>query len=183
MNENNQQQHPVTPTHSWGVITEVEGGFNGEPVQHAKAKATQYIKATLAAFGPGEAISMTLDTWANLHGAMSVLVEQPAQHQPQAIHQWRLVNKPELGWFDDTHERAYHADPKMEGRTLYSAEQPAQQEPVALAQQVIGCFHAAEIEGLTEALANTTHEHLKDLVERRLMHALYAAQEVERNSK
>lgn len=30
MNENNQQQHPVTPTHSWGVITEAEGGFNGD---------------------------------------------------------------------------------------------------------------------------------------------------------
>lgn len=59
----------------------------------------------------------------------------------------------------------------------------AEQEQVALAQQVMGCFHAAEIEGLTAALANTTDEHLKDLVERRLMHALYAAQEVERNSK
>ena len=54
-----------------------------------------------------------------------------------------------------------------------------EQEPVALAQEVIGCFHAAEIEGLTAALANTTDEHLKDLVERRLMHALYAAQESE----
>jgi Ni,Fe-hydrogenase I small subunit len=51
------------------------------------------------------------------------------------------------------------------------------QESVALADEVIGCFHAAECEGLTEALANTTDEHLKDLVERRLMHALYAAQE------
>ena len=49
-------------------------------------------------------------------------------------------------------------------------------EPMALADEVIGCFHAAECEGLTEALANTTDERLKDLVERRLMHALYAAQ-------
>jgi len=51
------------------------------------------------------------------------------------------------------------------------------QEPVALAQEVIGCFHAAELEGLTAALANTSDLHLKDLVERRLMYALYAAQE------
>jgi hypothetical protein len=53
------------------------------------------------------------------------------------------------------------------------AAQPEQQD---LADEVIGCFEAAEIEGLTAALANTTDEHLKDLVERRLMHALYAAQ-------
>lgn len=45
-----------------------------------------------------------------------------------------------------------------------------------LSSEVIGCFHAAESEGLTEALANTTDERLKDLVERRLMHALYAAE-------
>lgn len=41
-------------------------------------EATQYIKATLAVFGPGEAIIMTQSTWAKLHEAMSVLVEQPA---------------------------------------------------------------------------------------------------------
>lgn len=38
-------------------------------------QATQYVKATLAAFGPGEAINMTLDTWAKLHKAMSVLID------------------------------------------------------------------------------------------------------------
>ena len=59
-------------------------------------------------------------------------------------------------------------------RTLVQTEQ----EPVALAQEVIGCFHAAEIEGLTAALVNTSDLHLKDLVERRLMYALYAAQEI-----
>jgi predicted negative regulator of RcsB-dependent stress response len=53
----------------------------------------------------------------------------------------------------------------------------AQPEQLVLAQEVIGCFEAAEVEGLTAALANTTDEHLKDLVERRLMYALYAAQE------
>jgi predicted negative regulator of RcsB-dependent stress response len=64
------------------------------------------------------------------------------------------------------------------------ATQPAPvQEPVALADEVIGCFDAAEIEGLTAALANTTDEHLKDLVERRLMYALFAAQEAKEKQK
>lgn len=44
-------------------------------------EATQYIKATLAAFGPGEAISFTQDTWAKIYEAMSVLIEQPAQQE------------------------------------------------------------------------------------------------------
>jgi hypothetical protein len=66
----------------------------------------------------------------------------------------------------------------------YIAAQPAPVlDPVDLADEVIGCFHAAECEGLTEALANTTDEHLKDLVERRLMHALYAAQEAKEKSE
>jgi hypothetical protein len=50
------------------------------------------------------------------------------------------------------------------------------QEPVGLAGEVIGCFDAAMCEGLQEALAETTDERLKDLIERRLMYALYAAQ-------
>ena len=58
--------------------------------------------------------------------------------------------------------------------------QPAQQ---GLADEVIGCFDAAKCEGLAEALANTTDEHLKDLVERRLMYAFYAAQESKEKSK
>jgi hypothetical protein len=42
-------------------------------------------------------------------------------------------------------------------------------------EEVIGCFRAAEAEGLAQVLSETTDERLKDLVERRLMHALYAA--------
>jgi predicted negative regulator of RcsB-dependent stress response len=61
----------------------------------------------------------------------------------------------------------------------YIQEALAQPEQLLLAQEVIGCFHAAEVEGLTAALANTTDEHLKDLIERRLMYALYAAQETQ----
>jgi len=45
-------------------------------------QATQHIKATLAAFGPGDAMGMTQDTWAKLHEAMSVLIEQSAQQEP-----------------------------------------------------------------------------------------------------
>lgn len=43
-------------------------------------------------------------------------------------------------------------------------------------KEVVGCFEAAEAEGLAQALAETTDERLKDLIERRVMHALYAAQ-------
>lgn len=61
-----------------------------------------------------------------------------------------------------------------------AAPQPAQQEPLAtFKDEVIGYFNAAFVEGLQEALAETQDEHLKDLVERRLMYALYAAQEIE----
>lgn len=45
----------------------------------------------------------------------------------------------------------------------------------ALAEEVTGCFDAAITEGLHEALAQTSDTRLKDLVERRLMHAYYAA--------
>ena len=46
-------------------------------------EAAQYIKATLTAFGPGEAISMTKETWAKIHEAMQALV-QPERHELQA---------------------------------------------------------------------------------------------------
>ena len=49
-----------------------------------QTEATQYIKATLTAFGPGEAISMTKENWAKLHEAMKALAEQPAQQEPVA---------------------------------------------------------------------------------------------------
>ena len=47
-------------------------------------EAAQYIKATLTAFGPDEAISMTKETWAKLRGAIKTLAEQPAQQEPVA---------------------------------------------------------------------------------------------------
>jgi hypothetical protein len=39
------------------------------------------------------------------------------------------------------------------------------------------CFRAAEVEGLHVALAETTDEKLKDLVQRRLMYAYYFIQD------
>jgi|GEM_PF-3310547 len=42
--------------------------------------------------------------------------------------------------------------------------------------EVVGCFEAAQAEGLEEALVDTTDDRLRDLVERRLMYALHAAQ-------
>jgi hypothetical protein len=49
------------------------------------------------------------------------------------------------------------------GSKLYTTPPAAQPAPVTLADEVVGCFEAAEVEGLTAALANTTDEHLKDL--------------------
>jgi len=62
------------------------------------------------------------------------------------------------------------------------AEPAPSQEPVSLADEVIGCFEAAEIEGLAAALENTIDYHLKDLIDRRLMYALYAARESKEKS-
>ena len=44
-------------------------------------------------------------------------------------------------------------------------------------EYISGCFRAAEIEGLHEALAETTDGRLKDLVERRLLYAYYFVQD------
>jgi hypothetical protein len=37
-------------------------------------------------------------------------------------------------------------------------------------EHICGCFKAVQIDGLTEALAETSDEHLKDLVQRRLLY-------------
>jgi hypothetical protein len=74
-----------------------------ESEQRPNAEATQYLKATLAAFGPGEAINMTQSTWAKLHEAMSVLIEQPAQPQQESVAWMPIETAPQdgtkiLGW-------------------------------------------------------------------------------------
>ena len=83
-----------------------------------------------------------------------------------------------------------HDDPDYTAHAAITAAKEylaaLEQEPVnqmLLAEEVIGCFRAAEIEGLQEALAETTDERLKDLVERRLMHALYAAEQAAQKGK
>jgi hypothetical protein len=52
-----------------------------------------------------------------------------------------------------------------------SAPRPVLTDALA---EAIGCFEAAEVEGLSQVLAESTDERLKDLVTRRLMHALPA---------
>lgn len=49
-------------------------------------------------------------------------------------------------------------------------------ELLAALKEIQGCFNAAKIEGLDSALSQTNDVELKDLIDRRLMHALYAAQ-------
>jgi hypothetical protein len=98
---------------------------------------------------------------------------QPAQQQEPVA---RLVWRQGLGFMLLLQE----AGRKLpEGNyDLYTPPPAQQQEPVAtLKDEVIGCFNAAFVEGLQEALAETQDERLKDLVERRLMYALYAAQD------
>lgn len=84
-------------------------------------EATQHIKATLAAFGPGEAISMTLDTWAKLHEAMSVLIEQPAQQKPLELE---TVYETIIQWDEGGGKRSRR---KLARRivALYTSPQPA----------------------------------------------------------
>ncbi len=44
--------------------------------------------------------------------------------------------------------------------------------------EVQGCFHAAIVEGLLEALSETEDLRLKDLIERRVMYAYYAVEDL-----
>lgn len=56
--------------------------------------------------------------------------------------------------------------------TLHEAAQQA----IVTITNTLGCFQAAEGEGLGEALAETTDERLKDLVSRRLLYAIEGAE-------
>lgn len=58
-------------------------------------------------------------------------------------------------------------------------QEPKTFTPWAALAEVIGCFDAAVIEGLSDALRDTQDERLRDLVERRLMYALEAARRVD----
>lgn len=42
------------------------------------------------------------------------------QSRYEELHQWRRIDIPkQSGWFDDTKQRAYHTDDRLEGRTVY----------------------------------------------------------------
>ena len=43
-------------------------------------EATDYLKATINAFGPGEGIALTQDSWSKLRDAIETVIEQPAQY-------------------------------------------------------------------------------------------------------
>lgn len=105
-------------------------------------EATQYIKATLTAFGPDEASSMTKETWAKLHEAMKALAEQPAQ--PQEPTQIGRPHRAVMGDYgaklvNQRIEMAVDAERKMQAKTAETRvdsgfggggrQQIAQQEP------------------------------------------------------
>lgn len=79
-------------------------------------EAAQYIIATLTAFGPGEAISMTKETWANIHEAMQVL----AQPEQEAVAEC----------VDDGEGGIYYRTIKKHIGLLYTAPPQPEQEPV-----------------------------------------------------
>ncbi len=78
-------------------------------------EANQYIKATLAVFGPSESINMAQDTWSKLHEAMTVLIEQQAEQEPVATVQHRVPEGVE----------AHLHQFLPVGTKLYTAPQPA----------------------------------------------------------
>lgn len=75
-------------------------------------------------------------------------------------------------------EDGYDAEPCCSKRELFSVNSMPSTIQTSREgfDEVIGCFRAAEVEGLAQALAETTDLRLKDLVERRLMYALRAAE-------
>ncbi|CAB4150728.1 hypothetical protein UFOVP577_28 [uncultured Caudovirales phage] len=77
--------------------------------------------------------------------------------------------------------RAIEAAHGIKGESVQQGVAEGSENPVQAATNalntIIGCFEAAEVEGLSGILANTQDERLKDLVERRLMYAYITAQE------
>lgn len=107
----------------------------------------------------------------------AALIEALAQPDYEKAY---LVWQDKTEWVQETvkpHELGMHRADVLKQRIeeLAQPKEP-EQEPNGLAAYVIGCFGAAEAEGLQEVLSETTDERLKDLVERRLMYALYEAQ-------
>lgn len=115
---------------------------------------------------------------ADFKAAMKDASQPPLPEQPNLLGYW--LTGTQVVEFSHSD---YHDGP--EWQPVYTT--PPQPAPVqsadVLADEVIGCFEAAESEGLAAALENTADYHLKDLIERRLMYALYAAQKLKEESK
>ena len=97
----------------------------------------------------------------------------------QARDSWRRTCEKLQGELNDSREEL-SSRPTSEAynaacEALWGHRDRAEAAEARLAE-CLGCITAAEIEGLQEALAETTDERLKDLVERRLLWVrIYAA--------
>ena len=128
-----QQTPTTTPTHSWGKITEVDGGFNGQP----DLQDTMTVQEVWEAAGGNPGIKASKQDVLTQMRIMDKICDEvdekedrlkvvAMQHEPEKqefaeIHQWRRIDRPkQSGWVDDSKERAYHSDPgRIEGRTVY----------------------------------------------------------------
>jgi hypothetical protein len=117
-------------------------------------EAAQYIKATLTAFGPGEAISMTKETWAKIHEAMQALA-QPEQ-EPVA---WPV------GWVDDGGTVFWKDKPPADGADLYTT--PPQPEQSQVEETLRYEIDALETK-LAECRAQQEHVATSDTSEKRV---------------
>ncbi len=96
-----------------------------------------------------------------------------AAEQLQKFHNWLGdIDKPAGEWVqaqDGNYPQLKWA-PEYKaaiGQKIYIA--PPKKDVSAALEEIMGCFDAALIEGLLQALEETSDEHLKDLVCRRLM--------------
>lgn len=133
-----QQTPTTTPTHSWGKITEVDGGFNGEPENEyvnqkigplsddtdALRWATEFANKFTVWSNDGvepDTKGLMIAWFANAIMAGVDTATRLEQSRYVELHQWRRIDQPkQSGWFDDSKERAYYSDPgRIEGRTVY----------------------------------------------------------------
>lgn len=128
---------PTTPTHSWGKITEVDGGFNGEPENEyvnqkigplsddtdALRWATEFANKFTVWSDDGvepDTKGLMIAWFANAIMAGVDNATRREQSKYVELHQWRRIDRPkQFGWFDDSKQRVYHTDDRIEGRTVY----------------------------------------------------------------
>lgn len=128
---------PTTPTHSWGKITEVDGGFNGEPENEyvnqkigplsddtdALRWATEFANKFTVWSDDGvepDTKGLMIAWFANAIMAGVDNATRREQSKYVELHQWRRIDRPkQFRWFDDSKQRVYHTDDRIEGRTVY----------------------------------------------------------------